>query len=69
VGTTHGDTQTLVPLKELAAWIETNILLDLAAAAFDRHDRSLLPEAGSCDECPKRTGANTLLFPGEAPDS
>ncbi len=67
--TTQGDTQTLVPVKELAAWIETNILLDLAAAAFDRHDAALLSEAGSCDDCPKRTGANTLLFPGEAPDS
>jgi ParB family transcriptional regulator, chromosome partitioning protein len=67
--TTQGDTQTLVPVKELASWIETNILLDLTVAAFDCHDRSLLPEAGSCDECPKRTGANTLLFPGEAPDS
>jgi ParB family chromosome partitioning protein len=69
IWTTQGDVQTLVPVKELASWIETNILLDLTAAAFDRHDGSLLPEAGSCDECPKRTGANTLLFPGEAPDS
>jgi ParB family chromosome partitioning protein len=67
--TTQGDTQTLVSVKELAAWIETNILLDLAAAPFDRHDAALLPEAGSCDDCPKRTGANTLLFPGDAPDS
>jgi ParB family transcriptional regulator, chromosome partitioning protein len=67
--TTQGDTQTLVPVKELAAWIEINILLDLAAAPFDRHDAALLPEAGSCDDCPKRTGANTLLFPGDTPDS
>jgi ParB family transcriptional regulator, chromosome partitioning protein len=67
--TTQGDTQTLVPAKELAAWIETNILLDLAVAAFDRHDTALLPEAGNCDDCLKRTGANALLFPGEAPDS
>lgn len=67
--TTQGDTQTLVPVRELAAWIETNILLDLAAASFDRHDAALLPEARSCDDCPKRTGANTLLFPGDAPDS
>jgi ParB family chromosome partitioning protein len=67
--TAQGDTQILVPVKELAAWIETNILLDLAAAPFDRHDSALLPEAGSCDDCRKRTGANTLLFPGQAPDS
>jgi ParB family chromosome partitioning protein len=69
IWTTQGDVQTLVPVKELAAWIETNILLDLAAAPFDRHDATLLSETGSCDDCPKRTGANTLLFPGEAPDS
>jgi ParB family transcriptional regulator, chromosome partitioning protein len=56
-------------VRELAAWIETNILLDLAAAPFDQHDASLLPEAGACDDCPKRTGVNTLLFPGGAPDS
>lgn len=67
--TTQGDTQTLVPVKELAAWIESNILLDLVAAPFDRRDAALFPEAGSCDDCPKRTGANTLLFPGDAPDS
>lgn len=67
--TTAGEAQVLVPVKELAAWIETNILLDLAAAPFDRHDATLLPEIPSCDECPKRTGANTLLFPGESPDS
>jgi ParB family chromosome partitioning protein len=67
--TTQGDVQTLVPVKELAAWIDTNILLDLAVAPFDRRDAALLPEAGSCDNCPKRTGVNTLLFPGDAPDS
>lgn len=67
--TTGGEAQVLVPVKELAAWIETNILLDLAAAPFDRHDTVLLPDVPSCDECPKRTGANTLLFPGEGPDS
>ena len=67
--TTGGEAQVLVPVKELGAWIETNILLDLASAPFDRHDAALLPDVPSCDECPKRTGANTLLFPGESSDS
>jgi len=40
---TGGEGKVLVPVKVLAAWIETNILLDLAAALFDRHDASLLP--------------------------
>lgn len=50
IWTTGGELQVLVPVKELAAWIETNILLDLAAAPFDRHDAALLPEIPSCDE-------------------
>jgi ParB family transcriptional regulator, chromosome partitioning protein len=58
-----GDTQILIPVRELAGWIESNLLLDLQTAPFDRSDATLVPEAGSCHECPKRTGANTLLFP------
>lgn len=59
----EGQTAMLVPVKELAMWIESNILMELRTAPFDRKDATLLPEAGSCHECPKRTGANALLFP------
>jgi len=38
-------------------------LLDLQTATFDRTDPSLVAEAGSCHDCPERTGANSLLFP------
>lgn len=69
VWTSGGDSQVLVPVKELAAWIESNILLDLSAACFDRTDPELIPEAGTCDDCPKRTGANALLFSGNGLDS
>ncbi len=31
-------------------------------SALDKNDATLVPEAGSCAECPKRTGFNTLLF-------
>jgi ParB family chromosome partitioning protein len=55
--------EVLIPVRELAGWIESHLLLDLQAAPFDREDPSLLPEAGSCHECAKRTGANSLLFP------
>ena len=58
-----GQTEVLIPVKELAAWIESNVLLDLQTAPFDRADATLNPESGSCHECPKRTGANSLLFP------
>jgi ParB family transcriptional regulator, chromosome partitioning protein len=60
--TTEGKTQVLVPVRELAAWIESNILLELTKAPFSKSDEALLPEAGSCASCPKRTGFNKLLF-------
>jgi ParB family chromosome partitioning protein len=52
----------LLPVRNLREWIERNILLELAIAPFSKDDASLLPEAGSCVECPKRTGHNVLLF-------
>lgn len=66
-----GGTQTrvLLPVKSLTTWIEQNILLDLGSVPFDKSDESLLPEAGSCDNCLKRTGVNTLLFGGATGDS
>ena len=52
----------LLPVRHLQQWIEHNILLELAAAPFSKEDAQLVPEAGSCIDCPKRTGHNTLLF-------
>ncbi len=52
----------LLPVRHLQQWIGHNILLELAAAPFPKDDAQLVPEAGSCLECPKRTGHNTLLF-------
>jgi ParB family chromosome partitioning protein len=56
------ENRILLPVRELAAWIEQNILLSLDSVPFDKSDATLVPEAGSCAECPKRTGFNTLLF-------
>ena len=56
------ENRILLPVRELAAWIEQNILLSLDNVPFDKNDATLVPEAGSCAECPKRTGFNTLLF-------
>jgi len=56
------ESRILLPVRELAAWIEQNILLSLDHVPFDKNDATLVPEAGSCAECPKRTGFNTLLF-------
>jgi ParB family chromosome partitioning protein len=56
----------LLPVRHLREWIEHNILLELATAPFSKEDATLVPEAGSCLDCSKRTGHNTLLFEGIA---
>ena len=52
-----------VTVRELRQWIEREIHLDITNAPFDPQDETLLPAAGSCARCPKRTGSNPLLFP------
>jgi len=52
-----------VTVRELREWIEREIHLDLTNAPFDPEDETLLPAAGACARCPKRTGNNPLLFP------
>jgi ParB/RepB/Spo0J family partition protein len=37
-------------------------LIPLAPVRWDRDDATLVPTAGSCTACPKRTGANPALF-------
>ena len=55
-------TRILLPVRNLQFWIETNVLLILKDAPFDKRDAQLVTAAGSCAECPKRTGHNKLLF-------
>ena len=52
----------LLPAKHVTAWIETNLYLALAEAPFDREDTTLIPDAGACVTCPRRSGHNTSLF-------
>jgi len=52
----------LLPARNLQFWIETNVLLLLKDAPFDKRDAHLVVIAGSCVDCPKRTGHNKLLF-------
>jgi ParB family chromosome partitioning protein len=52
-----------VTVRQLREWIEREVHLDLSNAPFDPQDAALLPSAGSCAKCPKRTGNNPLLFP------
>jgi hypothetical protein len=53
---------TIVP--ELRAWIEREIHLDLTNAPFDPQDETLMPKAGACARCPKRTGNNLEISVG-----
>jgi ParB/RepB/Spo0J family partition protein len=43
--------------------IEIRCMRELKGAPFDQNDKKLLPEAGSCKACPKRTGNNRDLYP------
>ncbi|QHN03091.1 ParB/RepB/Spo0J family partition protein [Granulicella sp. WH15] len=52
----------LLPARSLRFWIESNILLILKLAPFDKRDGQLVPAVGSCVDCPMRTGHNKLLF-------
>jgi ParB family chromosome partitioning protein len=54
----------LLPVRHLQQWIEHNVLLELTSAPFSKEDAALVPEAGACLDCPKRTGYNVLLFGG-----
>lgn len=51
-----------VSLGQLRSWIERNVLLDLKKAVFDPTDPNLVPAAGACVNCPKRTGCTPALF-------
>jgi len=60
VADTKGNADTTA--KELAHWIREHLLLDLSAAPWKKDDAQLVPKAGPCTTCPKRTGANAALF-------
>jgi ParB family chromosome partitioning protein len=59
----------LLPVRHLQQWIEHNIFLELASAPFSKADADLVPEAGACLNCSKRTGHNKLLFDGLEPQN
>ncbi|MDH0897765.1 ParB/RepB/Spo0J family partition protein [Comamonas aquatica] len=48
--------------RECANHVQQNYMLRLDKARFTITDASLLPKAGSCSDCSKRTGANPDLF-------
>lgn len=51
-----------ISVARLDAEIKAHIFLDLGAAPWKKDDDKLLPKAGACVTCVKRTGANGALF-------
>jgi len=50
-------------VAELASQIESEIHCDLHGAAFKKDDADLVPAAGTCTSCSKRSGFTPALFP------
>lgn len=48
--------------KAAARFIRDTFMLRLGSAPFPTADAELVPEAGACGPCPKRSGANPQLF-------
>jgi ParB family chromosome partitioning protein len=49
--------------RELRKWIAEKVQHDLSAAPWKKDDAKLLPAAGACVTCEKRTGAHPELHP------
>lgn len=52
------DSKIFAGLKELKTFTDTNVLMPLKYADFNIGDKKLIPQCGSCIECPNRTGNN-----------
>jgi len=55
-------------LRTAKAFIESDYMVELKQAPFSRDDAELLPVAGACTSCPKRTGNAKDLYPGSRAD-
>lgn len=60
---TGGRIRVTISVRELSAWIDGNVHLDLKSAPFKKDDAELVAAAGACTTCPKRTGFVPALFP------
>lgn len=58
-----GNGQDTFSYRAAKSYIHDRYMLSLSDAVFDTHTTSLLPAAGSCLSCPKRSGNYPELFP------
>lgn len=49
-------------ISALRSWIESELMLEVAKAPWDKADPALIPKAGPCTTCPKRTSVSKELF-------
>lgn len=56
----HGE--PMMGYRQAAEYVQNHFMLRLHDARFSKKDADLLPSAGACSVCPKRTGANPDLF-------
>jgi ParB family transcriptional regulator, chromosome partitioning protein len=47
---------------DVQEFLERHVYVDLARAPFDVNHTELVPKAGACPDCPKRTGSSPMLF-------
>lgn len=52
----------VLTVNELKHYIEDDLMIEFEGACFDPGDAELVPEAGACATCPKRTCNQNLLF-------
>jgi ParB family chromosome partitioning protein len=58
----HDEGDKFVSVRQLARYIQDEIHLELKGVPWELADAELLPKAGACTVCPKRTGFNKSLF-------
>ncbi len=61
-GYSNGEADAGMSVREAAQYIQENYMLRLAEAPWPTADAQLVPAAGACTACPKRTGNQRELF-------
>jgi ParB/RepB/Spo0J family partition protein len=64
-----GEGGEALSLREAREYIQTECMVELKGAPFNRDDPQLLPSAGACTHCPKRAGNNRELYPDARGDT
>jgi ParB/RepB/Spo0J family partition protein len=54
--------KTTLSVEAAGELVRSSYMLKLATAPFDRGDTALVPKAGACKDCPKRSGNQGELF-------